>query len=274
MTSPDNAGIPAGAIGQPVSAWGDDAAFGEVTDALVDGFPQMIQFFIALALKALGDLVGGIPFIGDGLEDILDGIADHLIGTRQTAVAAQNSADVAYTNAGVAYSTATAAQATASAAQTAASGAVSAASAAANAAAAAQETADVAYGLSSYWEAECVVSSAEVLLGVNELLIGLCQNEPDDCNRFVTDIHLALKTNPGGAVIQTRKWNAAGTSDSLIHTATLGANVTRANYSTLNLQMADKERVFWNVTTATPGGSPLAPPTVLQCLLFGVIIGE
>lgn len=102
MTSPDGAGIPAGATGSPVGAWGDDSSFGATTDALASAFPNFIGFFIALALKALGDLVGDIPFVGDGLEDILDGIADHLIGVRQAATTAQETAETANTTAGTA----------------------------------------------------------------------------------------------------------------------------------------------------------------------------
>ena len=142
--------------------------------------------------------------------------------------------------------------------------------AAANAAAAAQETADLAYGLSSYWEAECVVASAEVQLGVNELLIGLCQNRPTDRVRSVTDWHIALVDQPGGMTIEMKKFNDTGTSSSVVFTATLGANVTRVSYNNLGLDMADKERVFWNVASIT--GTIL--PTVLQCLLFGVITGD
>ncbi len=148
--------------------------------------------------------------------------------------------------------------------------AVSAAEAAANDAAAADQKADIALGLSSYWEAECVVASAEVLLGVNELLIGLCQNVPDDRVRSITDLHIALVDQPGGMQVQTKKWNAAGTSNSVVHTATLGANVTRINYNNLDIDVADKERVYWNVTSIT--GS--VAPNVLQCLVFGVILGE
>lgn len=145
--------------------------------------------------------------------------------------------------------------------------AVSTAEAAANAAAAAQETADIAYGLSSYWEAECVVASAEVLLGVNELLIGLCQNRPDDRYRGITDWHVALLSQPAGMTVEMKLWNATGTASSVVHTATLGANVTRISYNNLGIEVDDKERVYWNVTSVTG----TITPQVLQCLVFGVI---
>lgn len=139
---------------------------------------------------------------------------------------------------------------------------------AANAAVAAEEAADVAREVASYWEAECVVASAAILLGVNELLIGLCQNVPTGRVREITDLHFALLSQPAGIVIETKKWNAAGTSSSVIHTATLGANVTRINYNNLFLDMQDKERIYWNVTSVTGTEAPVA----LQVLAFGSII--
>ena len=135
-------------------------------------------------------------------------------------------------------------------------------------AAEALERADIAYANASYWEAECVVSSAEVLIGVNELLIGLCQNVPTGKVRKVTDIHFAFNSNPGGATIQTKKWNSAGTSSSVIHTATISAGTIRIGYNNLDVSVSDKERIFWDVTAL--GGT--VPPTVLQCLVFGVIL--
>lgn len=154
------------------------------------------------------------------------------------------------------------------AAQGSADVAVTTAQAAANDAAAAVETADIAYDNASYWESECVVASAAVLLGVNELLIGLCQNVPTGRTRKVTDLHIALLTQPNGMTIETKKFNSTGTTSSVIHTATLAANVTRINYQNLNINVADKERIFWNVTSVT--GS--TAPTVLQILVFGVIL--
>lgn len=246
-------------------------------------FGDIINGFIQAVFSFFAGLLSSVPIVGSTLSAIVTNTASGINGIQSTATTANSTANTANTtantantNATTAISTATTAINTANSAATAASAAtssataaVSAASAAANAAAAAQATADIAYGLSSYWEAECVVSSAEVLSGVNELLIGLCQNVPSDRSRKVTDIHFALVTQPGGMTIQTKKYNAAGTSSSVIHTATLGANVTRVSYSGLTLAMADKERVFWNVSSITG----TVAPTVLQCLLFGVIVG-
>lgn len=212
----------------------------------VNGLGNFVNNFIAAALHMLADLLEWIPFVGDDLASVVDGIAN---GLNQT------------------HGTATSAQTTAVAAQTTATTAVTTAQAAANDAAAAVETADIAYENASYWEAECVVASAGVVLGINELFIGLCQNVPTGRARTVTDLHIALLSQPAGIVIETKKWNAAGTSSSVIHTATLGANVTRISYNNLGLAVADKERIFWNVTSITG----TVEPNVLQCLIFGVI---
>ena len=191
------------------------------------------------------------------------------------AATAQSTADSASTAASNAQSTANTANTSASEAQTAAvaaqsqaNGAVSTASAAANAAAAARQKADVAYENASYWEAECVVASSGVVLGVNELNIGLGQNVPTGKVRKITDIHIALFEQPAGISIQTRRYNAAGTVPSTLHTANLGANVTRVNYNNLDIDVQDKERIFWNVISVTGE----VAPTILQCLVFGVII--
>ena len=159
------------------------------------------------------------------------------------------------------------AAAQAAAAQAAADAAAAAAAAAAATANDAQDTADIAYANAQYWEAECVVSSAEVLLGVNELLIGLCQNVPTGKTRTITDLHIALVSQPAGMVLETKKYNAAGTSSSVLHTATLTAGQIRRSYNNLGLAVLDKERIFWNVTSITG----TVAPVVLQCLIFGVI---
>lgn len=226
----------------------------------VNGLGNFVNNFIAGALHMLADLLEWIPFVGEDLADVVEGIAAGLNGTHSTATTAQSTATTAQATADTAQSTAVAAQSTASAA-------VTTAEAAANDAAAAVEVADIAYENASYWEAEAVVASAGVVLGDNELRIGLCQNVPTGKSRKITDLHIALLTQPAGIVIETKKWNAAGTSSSVIHTATLGANVTRINYQNLDLSMSDKERVFWNVLSVTG----TVEPNVLQIMAFGAI---
>lgn len=229
----------------------------DILGMFLDAFLGPVGGAIGDAFDAFGGLLDMTPPTGGGsdpLGNILGGIAGFLNGTNHTATVAQT--------------TATAAQSTATAANSAASTAVSTAQEAANAAADAQETADIAYALSSYWEAEAVIASAAVQLGVNELRIGMCQNVPAGQSRKITDLHIALLSQPAGLVLESKKWNAAGTASSVIHTATLGANVTRVSYNNLEIPVADKERVFWNVASVT--GS--APPNALQCALFGVIL--
>ena len=132
----------------------------------------------------------------------------------------------------------------------------------------ASDTADVAYAAASYWETECVVASAAVVLGLNELFIGLCQNVPTGKQRIITDLHIALQSQANGLTIQTKKYNAAGTSSSVIRTDTLTAGQIRASYNNIGANVLDKERIFWNVTSITGSVEPL----VLQILVFGVII--
>ena len=145
--------------------------------------------------------------------------------------------------------------------------AVTTAQAAADAAAAAESTAASASDRASYWEAEFVVASAGVVLGVNELLIGLCQNVPGGLTRTITDMHVALLSQPAGMTFQLKKWDATGTTSSVLDTYTLAANVIRANWANLGFVMASRERVYVNVTSVTGSTAPV----VLQILLFGVM---
>ncbi|TLF72935.1 hypothetical protein [Nocardia cyriacigeorgica] len=152
-------------------------------------------------------------------------------------------------------------------AQGAADVAVSDAQAAVNAASAAESTAASASERASYWEAEFVVASAEVLLGVNELLIGLCQNVPGGLTRTITDMHVALLEQPNGMSFELKKWSADGTTATVLDTYTIPANTTRINWPNLGFVMQSRERVYINVTSITG----TVPPTVLQVLLFGVM---
>lgn len=228
---------------------------------LTSGLGNVQQMVNQIADIINGLVVTPINAAVQGVKDWFAGLLGFRSTTTTNVATAQSSADTAYSNANAAY-------ALAQTAEQDAADAVDAAEAAANQAADAQETADVAYANASYWEAECVVSSADVLLGVNELLIGLCQNVPTGKTRKITDIHIALNSQPGGMVLQTKKWNAAGTSSTVVHTATLTANQTRRSYNLLDIAVADKERIFWNVSSITGSVSP----SVLQVAVFGVIL--
>ncbi|MGY1946556.1 hypothetical protein [Nocardia asiatica] len=145
--------------------------------------------------------------------------------------------------------------------------AVSTSEAAANVAATAESTAASASDRASYWEAEFVVASAAVVLGVNELLIGLCQNVPGGLTRTITDMHVALQSQPNGMAFELKKWDATGTTATVLDTYTLAANVVRANWADLGFVMSSRERVYLNVTSVTGATAPV----VLQVLLFGVM---
>lgn len=153
-------------------------------------------------------------------------------------------------------------------AQGAADAAVTQAQAAANDAANAVEKADIAYDAASFWSIEFLVASAEVLLGVNELLLGPVLNVPDGRTATLTDIHIGLLNQPNGMTVETRKWNPAGTSFTTIHTGTLDPNVTRRNFTALGVSILDKER-FWPYVTSISG---TVPPTVLQITVAGVFV--
>ncbi|MBF6358216.1 hypothetical protein IU449_27340 [Nocardia higoensis] len=155
-------------------------------------------------------------------------------------------------------------------AQGSAATAVSTAEAAANEAAAAGVKADIAYDNAHYWSVECVVASAEVLLGVNELLLGPVLNVPDGLEARLTDAHFAFITQPGGCTIEIKRWNESGTVADVIHTQVLGANVTRYNAPALDIPVFDKERFFYNVTSIVG----TTAPTVMQINVSGVYFPE
>lgn len=146
--------------------------------------------------------------------------------------------------------------------------AVSASEAAANAAANAVDIADKAYINSSFWIIECVVASAAVVLGDNELLLGPVLNVPDDQDAYLTDVHIALIDQPAGISIECKKWNSTGTTATTYTTATVGANVTRYNIPLLEVPVLDKERFFYTVSSITGSDAP----QVLQIAVAGVFV--
>jgi hypothetical protein len=145
--------------------------------------------------------------------------------------------------------------------------AVSDSTAALNAAATAEVTSAAAFQAASYWETECVVATAAVTLGVNELLIGLVQNVPTGLNRLITDMHVALLSQPNGLTFELKKWDSTNTTSTVLDTLTMAAGVNRASWSwPLGLPVSHRERLFWNITSIT--GS--VAPQVFQPLVFGV----
>lgn len=146
--------------------------------------------------------------------------------------------------------------------------AVTTAQAAANAAANAETKASDAYDNASYWIIECVVASAEVLLGVNELLLGPVLNVPSNQRAVATDLHIALLEQANGMTVEARKWNPTGSSYTTMSTVPLDPNVTRLNVPVPSIEVLDKERFYYYVTSVT--GS--AAPQVLQIAVAGAYL--
>lgn len=128
-------------------------------------------------------------------------------------------------------------------------------------------TADIAYENAQYWKDECVVASAGVLLGVNELLIGVVMDVPTGRTRKITDLHFAFYEKPGSITIQT-KVVGINAVERVVNTVTVPAGNTRHSLNNLNISVVDKERVFWNVTAQ--GGA--VPANVLQVAVVGVLL--
>lgn len=128
-------------------------------------------------------------------------------------------------------------------------------------------TADIAYENAQYWKDECVVASAGVLLGVNELLIGVVMDVPTGRTRKITDLHFAFYEKPGSITIQTKVVGINGV-ERVVNTVTVPAGNTRHSLNNLNIDVVDKERVFWNVTAQ--GGA--VPANVLQVAVVGVLL--
>ncbi|MEU4709524.1 hypothetical protein AB0G00_24170 [Nocardia salmonicida] len=147
--------------------------------------------------------------------------------------------------------------------------AISASAAAINTANSAAATAAAVLEAVSYWETEFVVASAAVVLGVNELLIGPCQNVPGGLERIITDMHIAFLTQPNGLTFELCKWNPDGTVSSVLGTYTLPAGNTRASWQ-INYTVTHRERLFINVTSVV--GS--VAPQVIQVLIFGAFVEE
>lgn len=137
--------------------------------------------------------------------------------------------------------------------------------AAANAAEEALEKADIAYDNASYWSQECVVSSAEVLLGVNELLIGMVMDVPTGRTRIITDMHFALYEKPGTLTVETRLIDNQYNSRQ-VHAHSILANVTRVSLTQLNIPVLNKERIYWNVLASSQTA------TILQVAVAGVLL--
>lgn len=131
-------------------------------------------------------------------------------------------------------------------------------------------TADIAYENAQYWKDECVVASAGVVLGVNELVIGVVMDVPTGRSRKITDMHFAFLRKPVAFTVETKIQSADGVGERVARTDTVPATQTRWNINNLNIDVADKERVFWNVTSTATTTVDLA--SVFQVALVGVLL--
>ncbi|MCC3311542.1 hypothetical protein [Nocardia africana] len=158
------------------------------------------------------------------------------------------------------------AQGTASVAQAAAGTAYTQAQAAINAAANASNLADMAYANAQFWQLEFAQSSAEVVRGTGEVLVGPMLNVRDDQLAILTDIHARFLEQHGGLTFELRIWNADNTAYRVAYTCVIEPNVTRRHFPALTVGVADLES-FWVYVTDIVG---TAPPTVLQICCAGV----
>ncbi len=112
-----------------------------------------------------------------------------------------------------------------------------------------------------------MVASAAVVLGVNELLIGPCQNVPGGLERVITDMHIAFLSQPNGLTFELKKWDPDGTVSSVLGTYSMDAGTNRQSWA-INYNVIHRERLFINVTSVTG----TVAPQVLQILVFGAFV--
>jgi hypothetical protein len=88
------------------------------------------------------------------------------------------------------------------------------------------------------------ISSDDVYLGTNELLIGIKPKNPCIINELVFE----FDTQIGGALIETQKMSLNSDDRvSTLHTTTIDSNVTRHKIEGLDLKIDENDRITWNV---------------------------
>ena len=238
--------------------FGEDAMFPEAIEAFGD---SMVDFILSLPI--IGNIAAflgfGSPGNGNGGIDIVGAVGNFIdnILFPQNKIPSKTQVDQAS-------QTAIQAGANAATARGESALALTAAQSVEAIAQSADEKADLAYENAQYWEKECVVSSAEVLLGVNELLIGMVMDVPTGRSRKITGLHFALSACPGTVTVQTKVQDASGVTSRVVETTAI--STVRRSISALDIPVVDKERVFWNVISST------SPATVLQVSVVGVYL--
>lgn len=161
--------------------------------------------------------------------------------------------------------TAVAAQTTATEAQQASAGVRQVAEQAQETAQAAQSSADVAYAASARWKDEFMVSSAGVILGKNEVDLGMVMDVPPGRVRRITRLIYGLSRNTGAMIIELKLVDQLR-NESTLHTTTIPAGVREYVDNGIDVSVPDGNRIHCNVTAI--GGDS----SVLQCALIGVLL--
>lgn len=223
---------------------------------------------IADALEALANAVAGTPLIGGPLAGFVNSVADFVRATDSTATSAATTANTAQTNALSAQSTASTANTNANNAVSTANTAQTAASNAASVAAAAQSTADVAYANAQNQEKEFAVSTAAVLLGNNEQVLGVLMSIPDNgvaLTRKITRLIYSLGSNNGTLTVQLVKRTLAGV-ESVVHTTNIPSSAITYADNTIDYTTADLDHYKCNVTAVS------GVATALHCCIESVLL--
>lgn len=248
--------------------FGEDAMFPEAIEAFGD---SMVDFILSLPI--IGNIAAFLGFGsaqgGNGGIDIIGAVGNFIDNVLfpQNKIPTKGAVDEVATAAERATQDALLATANSATARSESALALSAAQGVQAIADDALATADIAYENAQYWEKECVVSSAEVLLGVNELLIGMVMDVPTGKKRLCTDIHFALVSNPGTITVETKLQSLDGQTSRTVHTATMTAGQIRKSYNNLTIQAYDKERMYWNVILPYT-----TPANILQVSAVGVMV--
>lgn len=130
---------------------------------------------------------------------------------------------------------------------------------------AAQTSADVAYAAAARWKDEFIVASAGVVLGKNELALGVVMDVPSGRTRKISRIIYGLITNTGAMTIQLISTSPTRTS-SVIHTTVIPAGVVEFIDNSPDISVIDGHRISCNVTVIDGNSS------VLQCAIIGALL--
>lgn len=130
---------------------------------------------------------------------------------------------------------------------------------------AAQTSANVAYAAAARWKDEFIVASAGVVLGKNELALGVVMDVPSGRTRRISRIIYGLITNTGAMTVQLISTSPSRVSTT-IHTTTIPAGVVEFIDNSPDISVIDGHRISCNVTIIDGNSS------VLQCAIIGALL--